>query len=49
MGLTNREIIARIDFIGGFLSISGMILFLAGLLWGGYQVLNPPFFLQRTP
>lgn len=37
-GLTRKEIIAQIDFVGGFLSISGMILFLAGLLWGGYQV-----------
>jgi MFS family permease len=36
-GLTRREIISQIDFVGGFLSISGMILFLAGLLWGGYQ------------
>jgi hypothetical protein len=36
-GLTNREIISRIDFVGGFLSIVGMILFIAGLLWGGYQ------------
>jgi MFS family permease len=37
-GLSRREIIKQIDFVGGFLSISGMILFLAGLLWGGYQV-----------
>ncbi|KAL3422245.1 fungal trichothecene efflux pump [Phlyctema vagabunda] len=36
-GLTNKEIIAQIDFVGGFLSIAGMILFIAGLLWGGYQ------------
>lgn len=36
-GLSNREIISRIDFVGGFLSISGMIMFIAGLLWGGYQ------------
>lgn len=37
-GLTSREIIERVDFVGGFLSIVGMILFIAGLLWGGYQV-----------
>jgi hypothetical protein len=37
LGLTNKEIIAQIDFVGGFLSIVGMILFIAGLLWGGYQ------------
>lgn len=36
-GLSNREIIAQVDIVGGLLSISGMILFLAGLLWGGYQ------------
>ncbi|RDW92537.1 MFS multidrug transporter-like protein [Coleophoma crateriformis] len=36
-GLTNRQIIAQIDFVGGLLSISGMILFIAGILWGGYQ------------
>jgi len=36
-GLTKKEIIGEIDFIGGFLSISGMIVFLAGMQWGGYQ------------
>ncbi|KAG9241868.1 major facilitator superfamily domain-containing protein [Calycina marina] len=36
-GLTSKETIARIDFVGGLLSISGMILFIAGLVWGGYQ------------
>lgn len=36
-GLSRRETIAQIDFVGGFLSISGLILFIAGLLWGGYQ------------
>jgi hypothetical protein len=36
-GLSNKEIISQIDFVGGFLSISGIILFVAGLLWGGYQ------------
>ena len=37
-GLSRRDIIKQIDFVGGFLSISGLILFLAGILWGGYQV-----------
>ncbi|KAG0646392.1 Core trichothecene cluster (CTC) 12 [Hyphodiscus hymeniophilus] len=37
LGLTNKEIISQIDFVGGFLSISGMILFMAGMQWGGYQ------------
>ncbi len=36
-GLSRKEVIAEIDFVGGFLSISGMITFLAGLQWGGYQ------------
>lgn len=38
LGLTNKEVIARIDFLGGFLSITGMILFMCGMQWGGYQV-----------
>lgn len=29
-GLTKKEIVRQIDFIGGLLSISGMILFIAG-------------------
>ncbi|KAF3905597.1 hypothetical protein AA313_de0209373 [Arthrobotrys entomopaga] len=36
-GMTKMEIIRRIDFVGGFLSISGLLLFMAGLQWGGYQ------------
>lgn len=36
-GLSKKEIIGEIDFVGGALSICGMILFLAGLQWGGYQ------------
>ncbi|KAJ5887443.1 hypothetical protein N7495_007484 [Penicillium taxi] len=36
-GLSRKEIISRVDFIGGFLSITGLIVFLAGLQWGGYQ------------
>jgi hypothetical protein len=37
-GLTRREVIQQIPFVSGFLSIVGMILFIAGLLWGGYMV-----------
>lgn len=36
-GLTRRQIVAEIDFVGGFLSVAGMVVFLAGLQWGGYQ------------
>ncbi|KAF4985162.1 hypothetical protein F66182_16963 [Fusarium sp. NRRL 66182] len=37
-GLSRAQIISKIDYVGGFLSISGMVLFLAGLQWGGYQL-----------
>lgn len=37
-GLTRREIIRQIDYVGGFLSIPGMLLFMMGMQWGGYQV-----------
>ncbi|KAL6721933.1 hypothetical protein ACLMJK_001038 [Lecanora helva] len=36
-GLSRMEIIKQIDFVGGFLSITGMLVFMAGLQWGGYQ------------
>lgn len=37
-GLSNMDIIKRIDWIGAFLSIAGVTLFLVGLQAGGYQV-----------
>ena len=37
-GLSRMDVIKQIDFVGGFLSISGMLLFMASLQWGGYQV-----------
>ena len=36
-GYTKKEIISQIDFVGGLLSISGTLLFMMGLQWGGYQ------------
>lgn len=36
--LSRREVLARVDWVGGVLSISGMILFIASLVWGGNQV-----------
>ncbi|KAM0817259.1 putative Major facilitator superfamily (MFS) profile domain-containing protein [Seiridium cardinale] len=36
-GLSKREVLKRIDYVGGLTSISGMILFMAGMQWGGYQ------------
>jgi hypothetical protein len=41
IGLSRREILAQVDFLGGFLSIGGMVLFMAGMQWGGYQVSLP--------
>jgi MFS family permease len=37
VGLSRKEVIKRIDFVGGFLSISGLLLFMMGIQWGGYQ------------
>lgn len=37
-GMGKMEIIRQIDFFGGLLSIAGMLLFMMGLQWGGYQV-----------
>ncbi|OQN95294.1 hypothetical protein B0A48_18525 [Cryoendolithus antarcticus] len=36
-GLSRKEILTQIDYIGGFLSIAGMLLFMMGMQWGGYQ------------
>lgn len=36
-GLCARQILARIDYVGAFLSIAGATLFLVGLQAGGYQ------------
>lgn len=36
-GLTKMQILNQIDFMGGFLSIGGVTLFLVGLQAGGYQ------------
>ena len=36
-GLSKMEILKRIDYVGAFLSITGVTLFLVGLQAGGYQ------------
>jgi len=36
-GLSRRQVLKEIDYIGGLLSISGMLLFMMGMQWGGYQ------------
>ena len=35
VGLTKRQLLARTDYLGGVLSISGIVIFLVGLNWGG--------------
>jgi MFS family permease len=35
--LSRRETLRRIDYVGGLLSIGGLILFVMGVQWGGYQ------------
>lgn len=47
MGLTRKEITDQIDFVGGFLSIFGVLLFIAGLFWGGALVFITPNTLTR--
>lgn len=36
-GLSRRQVLKEIDFVGGILSIGGMVVFMGGLQWGGYQ------------
>ncbi|KAK4569575.1 hypothetical protein LTR86_003338 [Recurvomyces mirabilis] len=36
-GLTSSQILRQIDWVGGALSIPGMLLFMMGMQWGGYQ------------
>jgi MFS family permease len=35
-GLTKKEILKRVDYIGGLLSTCGFAIFLLGIQWGGY-------------
>ncbi|CAK4032335.1 MFS general substrate transporter [Lecanosticta acicola] len=37
LGLSRRQVLKQIDYLGGFLSIGGMLLFMMGMQWGGYQ------------
>jgi MFS family permease len=37
VGLTKREILRRIDYVGGLMSIAGLLLITAAVEWGGYQ------------
>jgi len=37
LGMSRKQILAEIDYIGGFLSVAGFLLFMMGMQWGGYQ------------
>jgi len=47
-GLTRAQVMKEVDWLGGLLSISGMLLFMMGLQWGGYQVFLASF-VKRQP
>lgn len=36
-GLSRKQVAAQIDYVGGVLSIGGLLLFMMGMQWGGYQ------------
>jgi hypothetical protein len=36
--MSRAQVMKEIDWLGGLLSISGIMLFIMGLQWGGYQV-----------
>lgn len=36
-GMSRKEVLRQIDYVGGVLSIGGMLLFMMGMQWGGYQ------------
>lgn len=44
-GLSRMEVFKQIDFIGGLLSISGMLVFMMGCNGEGESLLSPPFSL----
>ena len=48
MGLSKREILGQIDYIGGFFSIVGMLLFMCAMQWGGYQVWQSLVYVTRS-
>lgn len=37
VGMSKKEVLRRVDYVGGFLSIGGFLMFMAALEWGGYQ------------
>jgi len=43
MGKSRMQVLKEIDYVGGLLSVGGLVLFLGGLQWGGYQVRYPSY------
>lgn len=39
-GLSRKQVLKEIDYVGGLLSISGMLLFMMGMQWGGFVSLR---------
>jgi hypothetical protein len=44
---TARHVLGKVDWVGGFLSIVGVTLFMMGLQWGAIQVSTSPIFPLR--
>ena len=38
LGKSKAQVLKEIDYVGGLLSIGGLVTFMAGMQWGGYQV-----------
>ena len=38
LGKSKAQVLKEIDYVGGVLSIGGLVTFMAGMQWGGYQV-----------
>lgn len=41
LGKSRAQVLREIDYVGGLLMICGLVLFMAGMQWGGYQVCSP--------
>ncbi|KAF2997108.1 hypothetical protein E8E13_003805 [Curvularia kusanoi] len=37
LGKSRKQVLSEIDYVGGFLSTAGFLLFMMGMQWGGYQ------------
>jgi hypothetical protein len=48
-GLSRSQVLKEIDYLGGLLSISGMLLFMMGMQWGGYVSFDSIIIRPQTP